>query len=114
MTSNAKKVLALKESSKYQKIKDDLLNQMQCNCTVGEYYDDLIEDYMTMWVTKCMLSEDIEKRGVTVKYNNGGGQKGVKKNESIAEYVKLNAQMLKLLSEVGIKPSSGESDDDEL
>lgn len=99
----------------YKEIKQDLLEQNERNGTIGKYYTDLIEDYMDMWVTKCLLIKDIKERGVKVEYNNGGGQKGVKKNESVDQLMKMNAQMLKLLSELGIKPSKmdGDIDDDE-
>lgn len=89
----------------YEQIKTDLLNQLELNETVGKQYDDMINDYMSFWVTKTLLQEDIKKRGVSVKYNNGGGQSGYKKNESVAELVKVNAQMLKILSELNLKPS---------
>lgn len=98
----------------YKEIKNDLLEQLDRNGTVGRYYVDLVDDYMDMWVTKSLLVEDIKQRGVRVYYNNGGGQSGYKKNESVDQRMKLNAQMLKLLSELGIKPSQdGESDEDE-
>ena len=110
--SRAKKYL---ESEEYQKIKTDLLDQMERNGTTGEYYLDLVNDYMDMWVTKCMLVDDIQERGATICYDNGGGQKGKKKNDSIDQRIKVNAQMLKLLAEIGIKPSrvDGDPDDDE-
>ena len=53
---------------------------------------------------------------MTVKWDNGGGQKEVKKNDSIAELNKTILQMTKLLESLGLKPSdlvSG-SDGDEL
>lgn len=81
--------------------------------TYGKHFLDLVEDYMTMWVTKQLLSQDIRERGVSVYYNNGGGQSGYKKNDSVEQLIKINAQMLRLLSELGIKPSligGGEDD----
>lgn len=98
----------------FKEIKKDLLDQLERNGTVGKYYMNLVDDYMDMWITKCLLIEDIKERGVRVYYNNGGGQSGYKKNDSVDQRIKLNAQMLKLLSELGIKPSQdGEVDDDE-
>jgi len=101
------------ESELYAVIKKDLLDQLERNGTVGEYYIDLISDYMDMWATKCLLVDDIQRRGVNIKYDNGGGQKGIKKNDSVEQRIKVNVQMLKLLSELGIKPvqSGGEDDD---
>lgn len=111
MAANAKTKKYL-QSELYQKIKSDLLDQLEINGTTGEYYIDLVGDYMDMWVTKCLLVDDIQKRGVNVKYDNGGGQKGIKKNDSVEQRIKINAQMLKLLSELGIKPSQADGDDD--
>ena len=58
---------------------------------------------MSFYETKNLLIQDIQNRGVTVEYNNGGGQKGVKKNESIEQLLKVNTQMLRILDSLGIK-----------
>ena len=82
--ADRKAVQELKSSEKYNKIRQDLLDQLN-------------------------------KRGVNVKYNNGGGQSGYKRNDSVGELNKTNAQMLKLLNELGIKATVADSgDDDEL
>jgi phage terminase small subunit len=100
------------KSEEYQNIKKDLLDQLDRNGTVGQFYIDLVNDYMGMWVTKKLLNDDIYRKGIKVKYNNGGGQTGWKKNDSIDQARQVNVQMLKLLSELGIKPSSGGEDDE--
>lgn len=100
------------EMEKYQIIRKDLLDQLDRNGTVGEYYIDLVEDYMDMWVSKMMLIDDIKRRGVKVRYNNGGGQTGWKKNDSVDQRRQVNTQMLRLLSELGIKPALGGEDDE--
>lgn len=105
----------LQESTDYEDIRNDLLQQLKTNQTAGKYYLDLIEDYMDLWITKNLLLTDVKARGVTVQYNNGGGQSGYKKNDSIEQVLKVNTQMLKILDNIGIKPSSsGGSEDDEL
>jgi hypothetical protein len=101
------------ESELFAEIKQDLLDQLDRNGTTGKYYTDLVRDYMDMWVTKSLLTDDIQKRGVNVKYDNGGGQKGHKKNESVEQSIKVNGQMLKLLAELGIKPTQTGGDPDE-
>lgn len=101
-------------SESYASIRNDLIAQLEANGTAGKYYYDLIEDYMDLWVTKCLLVADIQTRGVSIKYNNGGGQLGVKKNESVEQRLKVNGQMLKLLSELGISPTQTGGGDDEL
>jgi hypothetical protein len=98
-----------------KEIKKDLYDQLERNGTFGRFFEDLIEDYMRLWDTKNALLEDIEARGVSVIYDNGGGQRGVKKNDSVDQVIRVNAQMLKILDNLEIKPAAGEmSDDDEL
>ena len=101
------------QSELYQEIRKDLMDQLERNGTIGKYYTDLVNDYMDLWVTKSLLVDDIQQRGITILYNNGGGQKGRKKNDSVEQRIKVNAQMLKLLSEIGIKPSQQDGDGDD-
>lgn len=103
MAANAKtkKILS---SEEYAETKRNLLDQLERNGTVGKYYTDLVNDFMAMWVTQCLLQEDIQHRGVNIKWDNGGGQKGIKKNESVEQSIKVNAQMLKLLSWLKLEP----------
>jgi hypothetical protein len=58
-----------------------------------------------MWDIKNLLIEDIQNRGVSIYWCNGGGQEGYKKNESISELLKVNRQMLVILNDLGIRPS---------
>ncbi|MDF2820196.1 MAG: phage terminase, small subunit [Clostridiales bacterium] len=105
-----------KEKNKEQiEIKKDLLEQIERNSTMGKYYIDLINDYMDFWTTKNLLINDINERGVTCKYQNSETQWGYKKNDSVDQLLKVNQQMIKLLSALGIKPSQGGelNDDDE-
>lgn len=80
------------------------------------HYQDLVNDYMKFWDFKNMLQNDIESRGVSVEWNNGGGQGGFKKNDSISELLKVNTQMLKILYDLGVRASDLEivEDDEEL
>lgn len=112
MAANAKTRKYL-ESEMYAAVRRDLLDQLERNGTAGEYYTDLVNDYMDMWVTKCLLVDDIQQRGVNISYDNGGGQKGKKKNDSVELRIKINAQMLKLLSDLGVKASVTEGGRDE-
>lgn len=101
------------ESERFCEIKQDLIDQLDRNGTVGKYYTDLVEDYMNFWVDKCLLTDDIQSRGVVVSYNNGGGQSGKKRNDSIADKIKVNVQMLNILNALGIKPAQADGDDDD-
>lgn len=102
-----------KRTKLYKNIKSDLLDQLERNGIYGEQFKDLVEDYMSLWIVKNLLINDIESRGVSVIYNHGGGQNGYKKNDSIAELNKTNGQMLKLLNELGIKATKEYTDDDD-
>lgn len=107
--------IELRGSTDFNEIRNDLLEQLRINQTTGKYYLDMIEDYMDLWITKNLLLYDIKSRGVTVRYNNGGGQSGYKKNDSVEQMLKVNTQMLKILDSIGIKPStSSGGDGDEL
>lgn len=101
--------------AKKSDIKKDLIDQLERNGVYGSHYLDLINDYMCLWDIKNKLIRDIKERGVSVKYQNGTNQFGYKKNDSISELNKTNAQMLKILNELGLKASSMEAavDDDE-
>ena len=113
-TESEHAIRCLKLTGAYRAIRKDLLDQLERNCTTGRYYSDLVEDYMAMWTAKSLAIQDVRERGIVVYYDNGGGQCGKKKNDSVELQMKLNAQMLRLLSEMGIKPSQGDGDDDEL
>lgn len=93
-------------------IKNDLINQLERNGVFGRHYLDLINDYMALWDIKNKLIKDIKARGVMVKYQNGEYQWGHKKNDSISELNKTNAQMLKILNELGLKAGAAGSGDD--
>lgn len=112
MAANKETAKYLK-SNMYTEIKADLLDQLDRNGTVGKQYIDLVNDYMDMWVTKSLLVDDTQERGVMVEYNNGGGQSGSKKNDSVELRIKINVQMLKLLDSLGIKPVRQGGDDDD-
>lgn len=110
-------VKQIMRSKAYKEIEKDLRNQLEVNGTFGKFFEDMISDYMAMYVTKTLLVKDIQKRGTIVPYNNGGGQSGHKKNEAVDMFNKTNAQMLKLLSELGLKANAvagGGGYDDEL
>lgn len=102
-----------KATGKKSEIQKDLVDQLERNGVVGNQYQDLVDDYMALRGIKNHLIMDIRARGVSVPWNNGGGQYGYKKNESIAELNKTNAQMLRILNDLGLKASRTEVKDDD-
>lgn len=90
-----------------QDIKSDLMDQLvEKGLENKRQYVSLVDDYVSLWKVKNMLIADIEERGVNVEYNNGGGQTGHKRNDSVGELNRTNAQMLKLLSELGLSAAN--------
>ena len=87
-----------------KKIKADLIKQLEeRGLEKMSHYVSLVDDYCRLWQVKDMLFADIKERGVNVPYNNGGGQKGYKRNDSVSEITRISAQMLKILSELGLR-----------
>ncbi len=85
-------------------IKTDLMEQMERNGTTGQYYTDLVDDYMALWDVKKLLLADIQERGAVVDYISNNGTMNKKKNDSVGELVKVNDRMVKLLDALGIAP----------
>lgn len=93
----------------------DLKEQLVSKNNYSAYTEDLLIQYMKFCDIEEDLNNDINVRGVTVYWNNGGGQDGWKKNDSIAELNKTNLQKIKLLNFLGIKApekSNNSGDDD--
>lgn len=105
------------KSKEYRDIKKSLLQQLEESGNDTAYFIGLVNDYMRLHVIKNQLSDDIEERGVVCKYQNGKDQWGYKRNDSVGELNKVSAQMLKILTQLKIKPKEVEivdDDDDEL
>ena len=105
----------MKAGSKTQrkKIEKDQIRQLEAMGLSNEFYGDIVSDYMRMWDIKNKLLDDIEERGVTVEYQHGGGQSGVKQNESVQNLLKVSDRMGKLLTTLGIKPDTVTNPDED-
>lgn len=110
------KVLIKDLTIEQKRIREDLLNQLKLKKQNTSYYEDLVNDYIVMMQTRDKLQEDIKERGTLIEYNNGGGQTGLKKNDSVEQFNKICDRMIKHLEFLGIKPSEHivGDDDDEL
>jgi len=96
-------------------IKKDLMGQLALRkLDLQSYYVSLVDDYVSLWNVKNKLVADIEQRGVSVRYDNGGGQHGYKKNDSVGELTRINKQMLSLLSELGLRAANIEAEEEEV
>jgi len=101
--------------SKKDKIKEDLLDQLERNGICGDHYLDLIDDYMNLWEIKNKLIKDSKAHPFT-EWRNSETSFGRKKNDSIDQAVKVHKQMMDILNFLGLKPpkDGGEVDDDDM
>ena len=103
----------IRKTKAYKSIKASLLEQLERGGNDVPHFKDLVEDYMKMYVIKEIAAADIAARGTFVEWSNSETQYGSKKNDSVDQVLKTNAQMLKLLDMLGIKPDAGLGDDNE-
>ncbi|WP_430508354.1 P27 family phage terminase small subunit [Rossellomorea marisflavi] len=97
-----------KSQAQRKRIEADLLNQLKERDIGGEHFLDLIQDYLSMWDLKNKLIDDIEEEGTKI-----AGMHGPKSNPAIGDLNKTNAQMLKILSELGLKASPNDDGDED-
>ena len=106
-------VQSLRRKKTYKEIRKNLISQLKLKGAESPVFIDLVNDYMMLWITKEMVQNDIENNGIKVKYDNGGGQIGYKDNPSIDRIYKINAQMMKILSELKITTDKVVSEDND-
>lgn len=87
-------------------IKTDLMNQLILQKKLEKYYEDLVDDYLFLKKLKDKMKTDIRNNGLRIKTTNGNGFETEKPNESCTNIIKINAQMLKILSELNIQDNS--------
>ena len=92
-----------RKSKTYNLIKKDLLDQLEAQNKFGQYYKDLVEDYMYNFELKNILQKDIDENGLRVHRVTGNGFETEKPNESVERLMKVNTQMLKLLQDLNLQ-----------
>lgn len=106
-----------KENKKICNIRKELKEQLANIGKANSATYELVEDYIRFYNLQDDLFTDIKKRGSVVSVVNGNGFEVVKQNESVQNVLKVNTQMLKIISELGIKEPiviAKDSDDDYL
>ena len=98
---------------KYEELREELKQQLISKNNYNKVTIELLEKYVKFTEIEDRLNADIDKRGVSIEWNNGGGQRGFKKNDSIAELAKVNNQKIKILDKLGIKAPDSKEDGDE-
>lgn len=93
-------------------IKADLMAQLQNQRKDGQHFIDLINDYLFLYDLKKNMQKDIKNKGLRYETMSGSGVKTEKPNENVQNILKVNAQMLKILSELDLKEPSAVADGD--
>ncbi|MCI0766052.1 P27 family phage terminase small subunit [Bacillus sp. TL12] len=93
----------IKRETLRKRIEKDLTRQLKEKKIVGNHYEDLIQDYLSLWDLKCILVDDIEEMGIKVS-----GMHGLKSNPSINDLHKTNDRMIKILDALGLEASAEE------
>lgn len=107
--------MAAKKEDKRSKVLGSLMEQLAIKGAKTDCFEDLIQDYMSLWDTKNALIADIRTRGVMFKDKSSVGIEMMKNNPSVKELVMVNKQMLMLLKELGLSTENaagGDGDDD--
>ena len=95
-------------------IKEDLSNQLLEQEKLGKHFEDMVDDYIYFVGLKIKMQNYIDVNGIRYKSPTGNGYTTFKPNESVQNLVKVNAQMLKILSELNLKePAAGDNGGDE-
>lgn len=102
-----------RKSKQFKDIQESLIEQLIKSGNDSKFFIDLVKDYMSLWVIKNKLIDDIEERGVVCKYQNGKDQWGYKRNDSVGELNKTSSQMLKILTQLKITVKEIESTEDD-
>lgn len=88
------------------------MKQLRLQGKTTQFYEDLVNDYVSYWKLKKKLISDINKNGIRYKTVNGNGIETEKSNESVANLQKTTATMLKILSDLNLKEPISENADD--
>lgn len=117
---NVKKKPSWERTKAYKELDKALRDDLDARGLIGPQYEDQVDMYMTLWVTKQELRADIKDRGVSVAYQNGASQKGYTDNKSVDKLIRVSAQMLQIWTALGYKEMAnseklpGDGEDDEL
>ena len=103
----------IKRTKEYRSIRTSLIDQLERSGNDLPHFLNMVEDYMSMYVTKELCKADIADRGISVTSIGSTGQLVTKKNDSADLLLKTNQQMIKLLDMLGIKPDAGLGAEDE-
>lgn len=97
----------------FAKVRQGLVEELVAQGLDSPLLMDKIDEYMSFWVRRQQLRDDVESRGLFVEDERGR----VSENRSVSLEIQASRQMLAILQTIGIqprKPSPGYDFDDEL
>ena len=92
-------------------VRESLVAQLIARGGMVEHFEDMINDYMSLWDTKMKLISDIRKRGIIYEGLSSVGKMITKENTSVKTLLMVNKQMLMILHELGLTTDEAYSDD---
>lgn len=92
-------------------IKKSLIAALEAKGKPAPFMLDKIDEYMMYWQIRKQLEKAVGKTKAITKYDNGGGQKGLKTNDALKELPKITKTMAAILD--GLDLSGVVQDDDE-
>ena len=110
--------MAKPKNEKYNLIKEDLKDQLIDQNKLGHQYDDLLDHAVYLFELKDKLQNDINKNGIRIKSMTGNGYEKEEDNKSVDKLLKVSAQLMKILNDLGLKEptvdTGGENSDEDL
>lgn len=110
--------MAKPKNEKYNLIKEDLKDQLIDQNKLGHQYDDLLDHAVYLFELKDKLQNDINKNGIRIKSMTGNGYEKEEDNKSVDKLLKVSAQLMKILNDLGLKEptvdTGGENNDEDL
>lgn len=93
-----------------------MISQLREKGQSTSYYEDMVNDYISMMRIRDELQSRISELGTMISYSYNGSQNW-KKNDAVEQFNKITDRMVKHLDFLGLKPAENikeEDDDDDL
>ena len=87
---------------KYNKIREDLIDQLENKNKFGRQYEDIVDHAVYLFKLKDQLQEDIIDRGIRITLPTGNGYEKTTPNESIKNLTMVSSQILRVLKELDL------------
>lgn len=88
--------------SKYDAIRNDLMEQLQQQNKTGKHYVDLVNHAVYLFKLKDDLQKDIEVNGIRISQMTGNGYERITDNASIRNLNNVSAQLMRVLKGLGL------------